>query len=724
MVELTVKSIVSQAPSGAIFTAECRDGRSYRVRVTEPLFPTIGEAYEVEGRQTEYRDRYNRRYAQIEASSIRRTATTGRLIVSYLTTLTNIGEARARRLWNEFGDYLDEVLRDPAQVDELGLALQPDRPNLGRKLAACVQAEYTAKTASDQVKTDQLNFYSKLEKLGVQDRHVADKLWRLLGSSQAADALLANPYLSAVLVPWSVADALGTSILRSQGVTDVRNHPDRLLGAADAATRSVLREGHTAAPEAFWRQACPKGVSANQMLSAALNGGSLCREGQLIRPLGASFLENGVAEMLTSVSHLPAKHTLSEIEQAVCRAECAIGFQLTDEQRLAIGEILGRPLAVLQGGAGVGKTTVMSAVTLAWEALGGNVLMAALAGKAALQLSRATSRPGNPRLAVTITRLINGLRAIADGKVGHDLPKIQPNTLLIIDEASMVDIATLYELLTSVRKIQPDGIRILLVGDSGQLPPVGFGAVFHELIGTNLTSRLTKTLRQEDGSDIPVIANAIRDGIAPSVGPYHRQMEGVHFFSSGKADLVDRMASIYSYVRTYAQVDEVMVCAARNGSVDKFNKLMASKNWDKAKRLGLYAKVFPGDPVICTKNHYASGLFNGTLGVVRDIDDEILIAWDGDGIDQETGRTALRGVPPEVSIDIKLAYAITCHKSQGSSARVVIVALEDTKLLTREWLYTAITRATHQVIIVGQREHLNYAIQRRTSRMTGFRIEA
>jgi len=721
--ELAVKSVVSQTPTGAIFTAECCEGRSYRVRVTEPLFPSAGETYAVEGSRSQFRDKYGRSYIQIEASDIRRTATSGRLMAGYLTTLTNVGEARAKRLLDRFGDQIHQVLQDPNRVDDIGVALQPDRPNLGRKLAACIQADFSAKLACDQVQIDQFQFYARLEVFGVQDRSVARKLWRLLGSSQAGDALLANPYLSAALLPWATADALGASILRNNGVSDVRDHPERLLGAADAATRALLRDGHTAAPEAFWRQKCPKGVSSSKMLSEALRCGSLIREGELIRPLGARYLENGIAEMLASIAQLSSDYTSSAINDAVRGIESEIGFRLTDEQRQVVREILGRPLAVLQGGAGVGKTTVMSAVTLSWEALGGNVLMAALAGKAALQLSRATSRPGRPRLAVTIARLINGLRALGEGKAGEDLPEIGPNTLLIIDEASMVDTATMHELLTKLGALQPKGIRMLFVGDAGQLPPVGFGSAFHDLVKTKLTSRLTKTLRQAEGSDIPVIAGAIREGNIPDLGPYHRQMEGVHLIEADRENLINLTASIYRHVRSYAEVEEVMVCAAKNETVDKFNNVMTAENWEGAKRLGVNAKVFLGDPVICTKNHYASGLINGMLGVVKDIQDEVLIAWDGDALDPKTGQPMLRSVPPAVSIDIKLAYAITCHKSQGSSARVVIVALEDTKLLTREWLYTAITRARQQVVIVGTREHLANAINRRTARITGFNIE-
>jgi exodeoxyribonuclease V alpha subunit len=698
-------------------------GHSYRVRVTEALFPSAGETYSVEGRSSKFRDNYGRSIIQIEASNITRIATSGRLLAGYLTTLTNVGEARAKRLLEQFGDEIHEVLQDASRVDELGTALQPDRPNFGKKLAACVQADYSEKLAREQVQIDQFRFYARLESLGVQDRSVALKLWTLLGSSKATDVLLANPYLSATLLPWGSADALGVAILRSKGVTNVRDRPERLLGAADAATRALLKEGHTAASETLWLKKCPKGVHPSKMLSEALRDGALIKEGGLIRPLGARYLENGIAEMLERTARLSSYHTQAEIDHIVLQAEADIGFRLTDEQRLVVGEVLGRPLAVLQGGAGVGKTTVMSAVALGWEALGGNVLMAALAGKAALQLSRATSRPGKPRLAVTIARLTNSLRSLRDGKPAEYLPNIEPNTLIIIDEASMVDTPTLHELLTVLRELQPNGIRLLFVGDAGQLPPVGFGSTFHKLVKTRLTSRLTKTLRQAEGSDIPIIAGAIREGTTPDLRPYHRQMEGVYLIEADRQNLINSTAAIYKHVRTYAEVEEIMVCAARNETVDQFNKLMAAANWESAKRLGINAKVFPGDPVICTKNHYVSGLVNGMLGVVKDIHGEVLIAWDADALDSETGKPMLRRVPSEVSMDVKLAYAVTCHKSQGSSARVVVVVLENTKLLTREWLYTAITRARQQVIIVGTRENLANAIGRRTFRITGFNIE-
>lgn len=722
MLEVSVKTIVSQLAKGCIFTGECRAGKTYRIRVAEPLFPAIGEAYEVEGEQTKYRDRYGRNFYQISASKITRISSSGRLLATYLTTLTGVGETRARRLLEKFGDQTHKVLIDPKRLEEIARTLQPGRPILGRKLAAVVQAEYVAKVESDQLHIQQFEFLIRLERMGVTDRTAARKLWSLIGSSTAGDALIANPYLAAALIDWPTADSLGKAILRSLGTTELQRHPERLLGAVDAATRKLLATGHTAASESRWKALAPNGVSGAAMLSQGLESGSLISEGSLVRPLGARYLEQDTARLLRTVAEQGFVHDPQKLKRAVEHAERAIHLALTEEQRRVVIELLGRPLAVLQGGAGVGKTTVMAVILESWQSLGGNVLMAALSGKAALQLSRATSRSDTPNLAVTIARLISGLRAVKEGKTDEGYPQLSHGTLIILDEASMIDTPLLHELLTEVEKFEVTGIRFLFVGDSGQLPPVGFGAVFHHLAETAFASHLTKPLRQVEGSIIPRVAAQIRAGAQPAFRTFIDQMEGIHFLDIGCRNLIDELTQVYSHVRSYCDVDEVMVCAAKNATVSAFNKRMAAPYWEEAMPLGLHDRFFPGAPIICTKNHYKHGLFNGALGIVQHIDGGVFVAWDGDRIDPMTEKTTLRLVPQEVSLDVRLAYSITCHKSQGSAAKAVIVALEETKLQTREWLYTAVTRARQQVIIVGRPNELSEAIRRRTSRITGFSI--
>ena len=123
-----------------------------------------------------------------------------------------------------------------------------------------------------------------------------------------------------------------------------------------------------------------------------------------------------------------------------------------------------------------------------------------------------------------------------------------------------------------------------------------------------------------------------------------------------------------------------------------------------------------GDPVVCTRNRYADGLFNGLLGRVVEIDHmgDVHIHWDGESCPRPLDKAA--------GADIELAYAITCHRAQGSAAAGVIVMVENSPLVTREWLYTAITRARETVVLVATREDLQKAVGRRSRRLTGFKL--
>ncbi len=126
-------------------------------------------------------------------------------------------------------------------------------------------------------------------------------------------------------------------------------------------------------------------------------------------------------------------------------------------------------------------------------------------------------------------------------------------------------------------------------------------------------------------------------------------------------------------------------------------------------------RVAVSDPVVATANRYQDGLFNGLLGVVTSITEpNVGVLWDGED--------EARSLPKEAEGDVELAYAITCHKAQGSSAHAVIVMVEDTPLVTREWLYTAITRGKALVLLVAGGESLKNAVKRRTVRTTGFAL--
>jgi exodeoxyribonuclease V alpha subunit len=180
---------------------------------------------------------------------------------------------------------------------------------------------------------------------------------------------------------------------------------------------------------------------------------------------------------------------------------------LSDEQATAVRHALSNPFSVIAGGAGTGKTATMHALVLAWEALGGRVHLCALAGKAALRLSQATHR-----LSKTLHRSLMELkqreRAVEEGKTPQkDWTDLTNRTLVIVDEASMVDLGQWARLL----KAMPRGCRLVMVGDTAQLPPIGFGLLFHVLAQRPTTARLTRIFRQDDANGIPLAADAIRD---------------------------------------------------------------------------------------------------------------------------------------------------------------------------------------------------------------------
>ncbi len=160
-----------------------------------------------------------------------------------------------------------------------------------------------------------------------------------------------------------------------------------------------------------------------------------------------------------------------------------------------------------------------------------------------------------------------------------------------------------------------------------------------------------------------------------------------------------------------------MLIAARRQTVDEWNHSEAMKRRNDAtptRRLGPLATVAVGDPIIITQNRYKHGLFNGLLGTVIDIAGErVQVHFDGEN--------SPRDLPEEAEADVDLAYAITCHKAQGSAAATVVLMADDGALVTREWLYTGITRGRELILLnVEDQGRLVEAVARRTERTTGF----
>ncbi|GEC95606.1 hypothetical protein ZRA01_16790 [Zoogloea ramigera] len=712
--DVTVTRVVSTLEYGAIFVGETPAGDKVRVRyLGRTELPMVGDTFAVKGQLSNWTDKFQRLHRQVESKVMKRRAVLGDLLGPFLQRVPNIGPQRAQRLMANYGHDLIQALSDPAKMDEVAGVLEPNKPALAARMTAQLFAAMAEKSAADRVKLAEAEFLVVLEKVGLREPRVANRLWRFCAGVDAIERLNNNPYLAAHLTTWRVADRVGKLLLRKVELgDDLDRHPSRLMGALASVWQELLQEGDSAAILPVVREKLTKrGVDADLALQHAEQIGNLHRRGELIRVPGAAWLEDEVARMLREIEATPGHIILPDeqsLDALIDDAERACELRLTGEQADALRKLMFLPLGVLQGGAGVGKTTVMKVLAYIWERQCGNVVFGALAGKAALQLSRGASTPDSPRLAHTLARLIGMLAqqaAFEADPVNQRRPEIEFNnkTLLVIDEAGMMDTPTFYQLL----KLLPKGVRILLAGDDGQLFPVAFGKIFHDLVEErSRVAMLTKVLRQAEGSTIPLAAHQIRNGSAPVLTGWKGETKGVFLVDSEQLDSLQRS-------------DDFMLIAARRQTVDSWNECESLKRRTdrvQIRRLGPLATIASGDPIIITRNRYKYGLFNGLLGTVTNIDGELVQVHFDD-------EKEPRELPQEAEVDVELAYAITCHKAQGSSAATVVLIADDGMLVTREWLYTGITRGRELVLLnAASHQKLSEAVARRANRTTGFRL--
>jgi exodeoxyribonuclease V alpha subunit len=415
------------------------------------------------------------------------------------------------------------------------------------------------------------------------------------------------------------------------------------------------------------------------------------------------------------------------------------------EQRGAARLALSRALTVLTGGPGTGKTTTVARLLalLAEQAeLAGRprlrIALAAPTGKAAARLLEAVNlevgaldAADRGRLtglsATTLHRLL-GSRPDSSSRFRHNRENRLPHDVVVVDETSMVSLSMMARLLEAVR---PDS-RLVLVGDPDQLASVEAGAVLADLVeGLSVlddspVARLVTSHRF--GASIGALAGAIRDGDAGAAlevlaaGGEHiewvqterpadtlRKVLVPHALALREAALLGDAAAALEILGQHR-----MLCAHRRGPYGVAHWNRQIERWmAELTDMPLWAPWYPGRPVLVTANDYGLGLYNGDTGVavLRDGGLRAAIATAGGMTDLATSRLA----------DIETLHAMTIHKSQGSQAAEVTVLLPptDSRLLTRELLYTAVTRARRKVRLIGSEEQFRAAVERRAIRATG-----
>ncbi|WP_027622407.1 ATP-dependent RecD-like DNA helicase [Acetivibrio clariflavus] len=444
--------------------------------------------------------------------------------------------------------------------------------------------------------------------------------------------------------------------------------------------------------------------------------------------------EAGVARKLAQLSSVRFEGDLSDFDEKISEVQKKEGIILTQNQKDAIREALINGVLIITGGPGTGKTTIIKSIINLLINEGYEVLLAAPTGRAAKRMTEATGFE-----AKTIHRLLEMGYASKDDELVFARNEDNPidADVVIIDEMSMVDILLMNHLLKAIEI----GTRLILVGDVDQLPSVGPGKVLQDLINSDVikTVRLKEIFRQAEESYIIVNAHRINNGEKPLLN--NKEKDFFFVTRNSPEDIVKTIVDLcvrrIPCAYGFEPMKEIQVLTpVRKGLVGVGNlntELQALLNpKDKSKKEKVFRDFLfrEGDRVMQIKNNYnlrwwkddgkgseGAGVFNGDTGIIREIDDEeqkIVVFFDDDKV-----------VEYDFSIldELEPAFAMTIHKSQGSEFPVVIIPIfpGPQVLMTRNLLYTAVTRAKNLVVLVGNKDYLDVMInnERETNRNSG-----
>lgn len=429
------------------------------------------------------------------------------------------------------------------------------------------------------------------------------------------------------------------------------------------------------------------------------------------------YYENSIAQKLIWLANCQKEEEF-ELDEIIANFEERNHMQFHEEQKNAITGAINNGVFVITGGPGTGKTTIIKCILEILTSQQKEVSLVAPTGRAAKRMSDSTGRE-----AKTIHRLleVNAIQSDQSFFVHNESNPLKTDAV-IVDEVSMVDAA----LMCSLLKAMPRDCRLILVGDKDQLPSVGAGNVLADVLesGTIEYCMLTKIFRQEEKSLIITNAHLINEGKMPLI-----DNTSMDFFFESKNDPEYIKNTILDLVATrlpkYLKVDpqQIQVLAPLKAGVcgiENLNKvLQASINPpDVRKRQVEFGQTIfrEGDKVMQMSNNYelewkkhgryadetGKGVFNGDIGVISTIDpqtSEVIVEF-------EDGRICLY-TRPDLP-DLSLSYAITIHKSQGSEFDTIIIPAiaGPSIILTRNLIYTAVTRAKRMVVIVGEKQYL------------------
>ena len=645
---------------------------------------------------------------QLSAVSITEIApTTPEGIEKYLGSglIKGVGNKTAQRLVEIFGDRTLEVIyQEPERIAQI--------PGIGRNKAELIHKAFSEKKESQET----IRF---LVERGIS-ANLSQRIFDLY-KSKTIETISRDPYLLARQlrgVGFTTADNIALNLgLRPDS-------PQRLKAGIYYALEKASEEGHCFLPENELHKKARLLLGLEDAVDLDEHLESLIQENFIVRRDSALYLRNLYqAESFVSQFIISRLDELQnpEIDEKAVRSSLdeaarVLGIKFSFEQENAVFEAVKHPLMLITGGPGCGKTTLIKALSAVFRAAGKKLLMAAPTGRAAQRMAQVSNLTAS-----TIHRLLK--YDPRTGKFLHGINDPLIADVVIVDESSMIDVNLAKDLFSAI----PRNAILILVGDKDQLPSVGPGKVFADLIASRnvKTVSLSHLFRRSDESHINAIAHMINSGLMPDIPEPDGITKADAYFISKRnpeetATVIESLVAEQITRKFSIPLSDITVLTPSNrgplGTIELNKRLQSRLN--PLKLTGEDHEIEVGDNIfrvgdrVCQRvNNYqidSFGVYNGDLGQIYSIDKSarrvVVELWDGRLIKYESSELT----------QLSLAYSVTVHRSQGSEISCVVLALTDSHftLLERQLIYTAVTRAKKLLIIVGSKRALAIGCKR------------
>ena len=684
----------------AVLRLSCEDGQTVTVVGTIPL-PSVGERLMVTGKWSSHSS-YGR---QFEAEFLERLLPqTSADILTYLSSrvIKGIGPKMAARIVHHFGDSTLTVMeREPERLSEV--------PGISDAKARAIGEEFRLQTGMRQL----MEFFA-LHHLPAE---LAVRAYKLYGE-QTIDLLYDDPYLlmdEDLEAPFGAVDRFAIDL----GIAG--DDPRRVEAGVLFELQYNLSGGHSFLPESKLIAATAQllsidGGTVEGSIARLQQAQRLCRDELAgIRVLYLPRLYEAEAYCCSRLKEFagcsfPAP---SALERKLRKAAADSHLDYSEDQELAIRQAATSGLLLITGGPGTGKTTILKGILSLYDQLGLKCTLCAPTGRASKRLTEVTGQEAS-----TIHRLLGAGIDPHTGRLFFSRDEEDPlkTDAIIVDEMSMVDIC----LLSSLFHALPPRTRVILVGDPDQLPPVGPGFPFSDMLRSGVlpTVRLTRIFRQAQESLIVMNAHRVNGGTMPEL----KNVKSDFFFIPARSEEQLAQTVVDLCARRLPNnmgipADQIQIISPTKkgaaGTVCLNALLQQSLNpaadGKKERRYGDFT-FREGDRVMQVRNNYdilwkkgdgsiGAGIFNGDVGTVISIDsdlEQLTVIFDDRQASYDFAQLN----------ELEPAYAMTVHKSQGSEYRAVVLAAwgGSAYLLTRSVLYTAITRAKELLVLVGREE--------------------